>query len=242
MKLRLLVAIAIATLAAAGCGSSEEVDTSPATTETTAAPTTTTVTTETTAAPTTTTAPPFSSDDALAVADAYFEAYNAGDTDAVLGLFEADAIFLDNFGPLTLADWEQRLIWNAAQGTTLSPAECRLAVGPPDAITVTCPHENLDALVQAVGGPPVPISLKLTVTPDGIRTWTFFFGQPDFNTVGVPFTRWMAQNHPEDLVRVGFGNWSSVEEAEQNGLLTAQYANGWATYLDANGCTYRDGC
>lgn len=231
MKLRLLIAIAIATLAAASCSSSGD-DTS----------TTTTVTTEATAAPTTTTVTPFSSGDVLAVAAAYFEAYNGGDVDAVIGLFESEAEFYDNFGRVTPADWEQLLVWNTAQGTTLSPPECAVAVGPPDAITVTCRHENLDALVQAVDGPPVPITLNMTVSPDGIRIWTSFFGQPDFNTVGIPFDSWMSQNHPEDLAGVGFGNWSSVEEAEQNGLLVAQYANEWATYLDANGCTYSDGC
>ena len=62
MKPRLLAAIAIAALATASCSSSGD-DTSPATTETTTAPT----------------APPFSFGDVLAVADAYFEAYNAGD-------------------------------------------------------------------------------------------------------------------------------------------------------------------
>ena len=127
-------------------------------------------------------------------------------SDAVIGLFESEAAFSDNFGPVTFTDWEQSLVWNAAQGTTLSPHDCVVAVGPPDAITVTCRHENLDALVQAVDGPPVPINLKLTVTPDGIRILNFIFGSPDFNTVGIPFEIWMSRNHPEDLTRVGFGN------------------------------------
>ncbi len=55
---------------------------------------------------------------------------------------------------------------------------------------------------------------------------------------------WMAVNHP-DIVEadtVEFGNWDTVEEATANGLLTAQYAVEWATYLTENGCTYLDGC
>ncbi|MEE8492322.1 MAG: sigma factor [Acidimicrobiia bacterium] len=32
----------------------------------------------------------------------------------------------------------------------------------------------------------------------------------------------------------------SVAEAEQAGTLRGQYADEWAAYLDANGCTYQD--
>ncbi len=52
----------------------------------------------------------------------------------------------------------------------------------------------------------------------------------------------MTVNHPEDLEAVGFGNWTTVEEAEQNGVLIAQYAAEWATYLNDNDCGYSDGC
>jgi len=36
--------------------------------------------------------------------------------------------------------------------------------------------------------------------------------------------------------------WETVEEAEAAGTLRAQYAEEWAKYLEANGCTYLDGC
>ncbi len=217
-----------------------------------AAPTTTAAPV-TTQPPTTATVPAFSSDDALAVTDAYFEAYNAGDVEAVLALFEPDATFSDT----TRADWEQLLVWNAAQGTALSPPNCTVTAEVSGvAVTVSCPHNNLDALVQAVDGPPVHITLSLAVTPDGISAWVRIFGQPfrpDFDTVGVPFDRWMTVNHPEDLEAVGFGNdlrelpsvdelWTTVDEAEENGILTARYAAEWATYLNDNGCGYSDGC
>ena len=39
-----------------------------------------------------------------------------------------------------------------------------------------------------------------------------------------------------------FGNWTSIEEATANGTLTVEYANEWATYLEPNGCSYRDAC
>jgi hypothetical protein len=52
----------------------------------------------------------------------------------------------------------------------------------------------------------------------------------------------MKENHPDDRDTSGFGNWTSIEEAEQNGTLTAQYAAEWAAYLEANDCGYDDGC
>ena len=182
-------------------------------------------------------------DDALSVAAAYFEAYNAGDVEEVLALFTPDATFSANFGAQTSTFWEQLLVWNAAQGTTLSPPDCTVTGEVSgESVTVSCPHNNLDILVQALDGPPVPIQLTLVVTPNGIRESKSIFGSPDFNTVAVPFRSWMSENHPEDQGNVGFGNWSTVEEAEQNGILNAQYADEWATFLEANGCTYLDGC
>jgi hypothetical protein len=188
------------------------------------------------------TTPSFTGDDALSVADTYFEAYNAGDADAVLALFEPDATFLDNFGAQTPTDWEI-LVWSVAQGTALTAPDCTVTEEVSgESITVSCRHSTLDALVQAVDGPPVPIRVTLVIAPEGIREETSIFGSPDFNTVAIPFENWMTENHEEDVGNVGFGNWSSVEEAEQNGILFAQYAEEWATYLEANGCTYLDGC
>ncbi len=186
---------------------------------------------------------PFASGDALSDADSYFEAYNAGDVEAVLALFEPEATFSGNFGAQTRTDWEQLLVWNAAQGITLSSPECTVTAEVlGDSVTVSCPYSHLEVVVQAVDGPPVPIILTLTVTPDGISQWHSIFGQPDFNTVGNPFEGWMQRNHPEDASAVGFGNWTTVEEAKQNGILTAQFADEWAIYLEENGCTYREGC
>ena len=185
----------------------------------------------------------FDADKAMSVADAYFEAYNAGDVDAVLALFSGDATFSTNSGAQPRDDWEQLLVWNAAQGTSLSAPNGRVTEETSDeSITVACPHGNLDVLVLTVDGPPVPINQTFVITPDGIREWKFSFGQPDFNTVGVPFARWMEANHPEDAADSLFGSWDSVEEAKQNGILRVRYADEWAAYLEANNCTYRDDC
>ena len=186
---------------------------------------------------------PFDAGDGLSVTDAYFEAYNAGDVEAVLALFEPDATFSNNFGAQTRTDWERLLVWNAAQGAALSPPDCTvIAEVLGDSVTVSCPYNHLEASVQAVDGPPVPINLTLTVAPDGIRDWVSIFGEPGFGTVSDPFESWMMDNHPLDASTVGCCGWSSVEDAEQNGILTAQYADEWATFLKDNGCGYSDGC
>jgi hypothetical protein len=197
-----------------------------------------------TVAPTTTTAAPvFGAADALSVADAYFAGYDAGDAEAVSALFVAGAEFATNLGPQDRAGWEQVLAWNVAQGTVLEPRDCRVDGNDPGiSVTLYCPHDNFDALVQAVEAEPVPINLTLVVTPDGIAEWTFLFGDPNFNVVGRPFAVWMASNHPDEAGSVGFGNWASTDEAEQNGVLTAEYAVEWASYLTENDCIYSDGC
>lgn len=240
-RVRMTTLAVLLALAAAACGSSEDGVTTTA--AATLAPTTTTATT---AAPTEapiTTLVGFDVVDARNVSDAYFAAYNAGDVDAVVALFESDAEFSGFFGSLSRADWEQLTVWNTAQGTVLSTPSCLLAeelLGV--SVRLVCSYDNSGAVVQAVDGPAVPIRLTLTFTPEGIADWSREFGDPDFNVVGIPFSEWMTTHHPDIAESVEFGNWSSVEGAEQNGILTAQYAAEWRVYLDANDCGYDDGC
>lgn len=221
-------------LAAAACSGDDagSAATASPTTATTAATTTTTTTTD----------PTVTTEDALLAADAYFESYNAGDVEAVLALFEPEATFTDNFGEMSADDWEQLLVWNAAQGTALSDPTCSAVPDNDGGMIVNCPHMNLDALVQAVSGPAVPIDMTLLITPAGISQWTWYFGNPDFNAVGNPFDRWISENHPEDADAAGFGSWNSIEEAERHGLLRARYAAEWGDWLTENDCDYRLGC
>jgi len=193
----------------------------------------------TTTAPPTSSAPVFGSAQALSVVDAYFAANGAGDFAALRALFTLDADLSSGM----IGEDEMVFAWNVAQGTTLSARECAAAEpSTEDAVIVICTFLNHDAVVQAVDGPPVPIRLALTITPDGIGKESGSFGKPDFNTVANPLDIWMKENHPEDVRAVGFGNWTSIEEAEQNGALFAQYAAEWAAYLEANGCEYDEGC
>lgn len=182
---------------------------------------------------------PFGAEEALRVTDAYFDAADSDGVESLLALFTSDATF-NLSGPLTRVEFEQLASWNAAQGTIRTSPECQttVIVGGEE-VEVRCEYDHLDALVQAVDGPPVPMSIKLTVTPDGISDLIRTIGTPDFSAVGIPFATWMRDNNPEDADRVGFGRWNSVEEAEQNGQLTAEYAAEWAAYLIANDCVDR---
>lgn len=187
---------------------------------------------------------PFAADDGLSVTEAYFEEFNAGDVDALLGLFAPGVELSDSFeGSWTVADWEMIAVWNIAQGSTLTSPICTVTGQVPgESVTVSCESETNNAQVQAVGAPSVPTRVTTTVTPEGISSFRFDYGVPDFLVSTDPFDRWMRANHPQDVGAVGFGNWTTVEEAQQNGTLTAEYAADWASYLEANSCDYRMNC
>lgn len=235
MRFRQAAAIAVIALVVYGCSATGDEDTS-----TTEAPQTSTTRVDTT----TTTTPPPEVDTATALSTAaeYFEAYNGGDATAVLALFQPDATFSDNFGDQPRSSWEQLLAWNMAQGTQLESIECDASEPTEQSVEVVCGHTNLDAVVQAVEGPPVPVTLTLTVESEGIADWEFIFGQPDFLTVLAPLGDWMSTHYPDDADKIGFGTWTSVESATENGQLMAQYAEVWKTYLADNGCTFADNC
>jgi len=185
-------------------------------------------------------------ENALASVEAWFDAYNLGDDEAVLELFAPGVAISSSIGgSSTLDEWTMQLAWNSAQGSVWTPQDCSVnEMDPGVSARVTCSTGHRDAPTQAVDSPPVSTNLIVVVTADGISEMTFRYGTLDFSHVGDPFSAWMAVNYPE-IVEAGtveFGNWDTVEEAKANGLLTAQYAAEWATYLTENGCTYLDGC
>lgn len=87
-------------------------------------------------------------------------------------------------------------------------------------------HEHV---TRAVNAPVVPHTMTMVVTPAGVTRLADFPGSSDFGTVGVPFVRWMEEQHPEDATAVECCGWDSVEQARQHGLLTARYAEGTST-------------
>jgi hypothetical protein len=191
---------------------------------------------------TTATEPTVTPAEAIAVANAWYVAFNAGDVDAVMALFAPDAtVGTTWFGYGPLEDEQVLNTWNAAQGTALTTVGCTADGAPAPTQHVGCEGANYDALVQAVGAPPVPANVTMTIGPDGIADLLYAYGQPDFNHVGEPFEVWMQANHAEiDVESLDWGE--SIEEAEVSGVLVAQYAAEWAAYLEANDCTYLDGC
>ncbi len=246
-QLRAVAPMAIMILVVAGCSSLDDEGT-PATTVPPPAPSTTTATTEapsapaapvTTQPPTTATVPPLTVDEALAVSDAYIEAFNIGDTDAVLALFTPDVALSekytgmsDSFDAIDRGFFEQHLAWSTAQGTTFTSPECAVTEqGPAAAVTVSCEFGWLYAAEQAVDAPPVPTALTMVVTADGISQAAFEY-PPEFGS--VLFDIWLLATHNDDLEGVGFGDWNSVAEAEAGGKLRAQYVDEWVASLEAN--------
>jgi hypothetical protein len=182
--------------------------------------------------------------EALAVSNAYFFAYNNGDADGVMALFTPNVIFSNSIGgAMTRTSFEEILVWNTAQGATLTFRGCEAQQdeeGP--LIVVTCRGETHDAQTQAVNALPVITNVRLVITPDGISQHGYVYGSLDFLHVGDPFEKWMLTNNPNDAENTGFGSWSNLEEAREFGLLVAEYSDEWAEYLKANNCTYLDDC
>jgi len=238
-QLRAVVTMAVMVLVLAGCSSLDD-EASPATTVPPPAPSTTTAAPVTTQPPTTATVLALSDGEALAVSDAYIEAFNSGDTDAVLALFTSDVALSekysgmsDSFDAMDREFFEQHLAWSAAQGTTFTSPECAVTEeGPGAAVTVTCEFGWLYAAERAGGEPPVPTVLTMVVTGDGISEAGFEY-PPNFGS--ELFDRWLYANRSDDLEGVEFGDWNSVAEAEQGGKLRAQYVEEWAASLEANG-------
>jgi hypothetical protein len=176
----------------------------------------------------------------LSVTDAFFEAYNAGDVEAVDALFTPD-VTIDWFGDVSRTDFEMITAFYAGQGTTLTPPDCNVIEEVPgESATVSCNFESLDSLIQAVSAPPIPTKFDMVVTPDGVSQLVYTYGSLDFSSGRGrdPFRRWEEQNHPE--AETTFGDWLTIDEARQLGQLAAQHTEEWAAYLEANGCTYLD--
>ena len=248
VSFRIAFPLVAAILLAAACGDSSGGVTSAATQPATSQATTTTTlapiaTTASTVAPSTTVSLE-AQQEALAVAEAYIAAFNAGDADAVMGLFPPGVSISDSSdGEIIVTDWEMRLGWYIAQGTTLTAADCTVAeASSPGAVTVTCESGTHQAPAQAIGAPPTPTTLTFLVGSEGIGELELIYGEPNFPHTSFPMLRWLKGPHPEDVDRVGFGLWDSVEEAQQNGFLFAQYAEEWAAFLDASDCVYPDIC
>jgi hypothetical protein len=179
--------------------------------------------------------------EALAIKDAYIAAANAGNTDAVLALFEPDSGVFVGDVTTDLDTFERYLVFSIAQGMTVTARGCTTEPIE-NAIRLRCESSRHQYLAKAVGAPAAEGTLTLTISAVGISLFVESFNS-DFDQalVNVPFDRWLKGTHPEVFdARVSFGTWDSIAEAEQEGILRALYADEWAAHLDTNGCTYQE--
>jgi hypothetical protein len=193
-------------------------------------------------------------EEALVVVDRYWTAYDAGDFHTVAGLFTADAVTEGLFSRSEFFAWlEQYRAWSNAQGSTQTARECKIAErGAGTAIFVgtvgvTCSFEDLPVLHDAVGAPPVRISIGMEVGVDGIQGFWITPWAPNYDSVSRPFQQWIEEHHPDDAPAADWAipitHSTSVEEAERFGRIRTEYAEEWAAYMEANGCTFNDwGC
>jgi hypothetical protein len=196
--------------------------------------------------------------DPEAVLDQYFAAFNAGDADAVVSLLAPEVTLTERFGAVgdfevfSRPDWEEEITEFVAQGAVFTTQSCTEADDQPTRDrTVSCDYGLLDAPSQAVGAPPIPVTTRFTVTPLGKIsevqvTYDSANTSIDFVHVGRPFGQWLQTNHPDfaDLAATDQPVASCCESmsATERGTLKAHYAQEWAAYLEANDCTYLDGC
>ncbi len=179
--------------------------------------------------------------EAIGVAGAYFDAYEAGDVDGIMALFAPGAEIASLPVAATRDEFEVLITWDVAQGATNLFRTCSASEST-GSVEVTCVYRDLQSVAQAVGAPPVENTMTLVVINGAITSYVNIFGQPDYNTVNTPFDAWMAENHPEDAEAAACCGGDTVVEAASNGALRASYSEEWAAYLEAKGCTYDTGC
>lgn len=181
-----------------------------------------------------------------AVIDAYFVAYNDGDTDAVLSILAPNPIYDETYDggrpdpnggePIDRAELEAVLAWNHAQGEILTDPDCRLADEQSrEGTTLECTYSTLDAVVQAVDGRPIPTRSLFTIRGGAITELRFGYGFPDFATLGRPFNQWLERHHP-DVEGADCCAGDTRAESIQRGALRAEWAREWNRYLEQNGC------
>jgi hypothetical protein len=148
---------------------------------------------------------------ALAVGESFIAAYNAGDAEVTMALVLSDAFIDWGFGEdVTWEDEEMRMIWNAAQGTTLTTEDCQvLGESTETTVQMLCKVSTQPATAQALDRGAVRTHINMAITPEGISRLEFSYFQPDFGYVDNPFARWMQANHPEDAHVVTLGSWST---------------------------------
>lgn len=180
--------------------------------------------TDTTAAP--------SDADALAAADAWFEAFGAGDLDAMVALLAPDAQPEGD-----REQWMRVQTFKHAEGALPVDVSCEVQGREEVEVKVRCEYGDHEYLARAVGEGPVPNVVTMRIGAQGITRLARGFGPPDYNHVDSPFQLWMDEVHPDEI-NLECCDFDSVEHAHQVGLANRQYADEWAAFLDESGCSF----
>jgi hypothetical protein len=185
-----------------------------------------------------TTREPIEAERATAVIDDYFTGLLRGDLQTTMALFAPNATFTSGGESLTRNQFEVESTWAIARGVTYIDRECT-AADAPDGMEVTCTYGELEHLRDAVGAPPVDITLTALITDAGITRLAteIIDGSTVLSDVDSAFDRWVLATHPADPVAMCCDG-ATVDEARHSGELRAQYADDFAAYLVAHGCTF----
>jgi ketosteroid isomerase-like protein len=186
--------------------------------------------------------PPAIVAEALATAEEYYAAFNAGDLAGMRALFAPGIEMQQGPGALSLDTWEKQTTFFIAEDGTVEVAECTAVETVPGVAEVTCPFGDRSSVIDAVDATPVPVVATLRIDDSGITRIVESADIADYAVVADPFEAWVAEFHPDDTQAVSCCAFFSVEEAPERGELRRQYAEEWAAWLEENGCVWNEPC
>jgi hypothetical protein len=169
--------------------------------------------------------------EAVATADSLLEAYSSGGFDAFMGHFTSAATYQDSFNPPSpVGEAAPMLAWYITQGSQILNPQCSVTEEDKTSAVIECTTGGtLTATEQAANAIAVPTRVTMTITPDGIETLFFTYGNPDFLGAARAFNAWLDVDHP-DILAAYYGNWTTVEEAMEHAQTRAQYNAEWAAF------------
>lgn len=184
---------------------------------------------------------------ALGVAEAFMEAWVAGDGDAVVGMFSAEAT-IDGVETRRLQPLRD---WYRALGSEFQSGGCYLRSNLSGPTTVLCDYRYQNKLARALGREPVAGSFELFVDSGriayvgGAGGEGGIWGKSAFISVYDMFMEWVLINHPDDMERMYAGSrplldptsialWEQhTDELAGSSQALAQFFTQWEAGLEA---------
>jgi hypothetical protein len=177
---------------------------------------------------------------ALQVANRWFEALEAQDIDAAVGLLAPNAT-ITLFDRWTPSDYRNLLVWGAEDDPQLVDVKC-VARLPSSGLRVECSYGMHTGMARAVGAPVVAETMQFVIGDGAIDDLRHRLIPPEYTVLSPAFDEWMHEHHPEDAEAAACCGGATLDEARENGALRARYGAEWAAYLDEKGCGYNEGC